>query len=41
MTTVTGEVKQYGGYITLSDMLILTAIDNNMVQADVYTGWNS
>lgn len=26
-------VKQFGGYVTLSDMLILTAIDNNMVQA--------
>ena len=26
-------VKQFGGYVTLSDMLILSAIDNNMVQA--------
>ena len=26
-------VKQYGGYVTLSDMLILAAIDNNVVQA--------
>ena len=26
-------VKQYGGYVTLSDMLILSAIDNNVVQA--------
>lgn len=26
-------VEQYGGYVTLSDQLILTAIDNNMVQA--------
>ena len=38
VTTVTGEVKQYGGYITLSDMLILTAIDNNMVQATKLLG---
>ena len=26
-------VAQYGGYVTLSDMLMLTAIDNNLVQA--------
>lgn len=26
-------VKQYGGYITLSDMLVLTALDPNIVQA--------
>ncbi len=26
-------VKQYGGYVTLSDLLMLTAIDNNLVQA--------
>ena len=31
--TITAEVDQYGGYVTLSDMLILTAIDNNLVQA--------
>ena len=31
--TITSEVKQYGGYVTLSDLLILTAIDNNLVQA--------
>lgn len=31
--TITSEVKQYGGYVTLSDMLLLTAIDNNLVQA--------
>ena len=30
--TITAEVKQYGGYVTLSDMLMLTAIDNNLVQ---------
>ena len=38
VTTVTSEVKQYGGYITLSDMLLLTAIDNNMVQATKLLG---
>lgn len=26
-------VKQYGGYVTLTDMLLLTAVDNNLVQA--------
>ena len=31
--TITAEIEQYGGYVTLSDMLILTAIDNNVVQA--------
>ena len=31
--TITSEVKQYGGYVTLSDMLMMTAIDNNLVQA--------
>lgn len=30
---ITAEVKQYGGYVTLSDLLMLTAIDNNLVQA--------
>ncbi len=38
VTTITSEVKQYGGYITLSDMLLLTAIDNNMVQATKLLG---
>ena len=33
MSVITGEVKQYGGYIELSDMLLLTAIDNNLLQA--------
>ena len=32
-TTITAEVAQYGDWIMLSDMLLLTAIDNNMVQA--------
>lgn len=33
MSVITAAVKQYGGFVELSDMLILTAIDNNMVQA--------
>lgn len=30
---LTATVSQYGGYVTLSDMIMLTAIDNNLVQA--------
>ena len=30
---VTASVSQYGGYVTISDLLMLTAIDNNLVQA--------
>lgn len=33
VTAVTATVDQYGGYITLSDVLILTAIDNNLMEA--------
>ncbi len=33
VTALTAEVKQYGGYVTLSDMLMLTAIDNNLLEA--------
>lgn len=33
MSTITATVAQYGGYVELSDMLLLTAIDNNLVQA--------
>lgn len=33
MSVITATVKQYGGYIELSDILLLTAIDNNLVQA--------
>lgn len=33
VTAVTATVAQYGGYITLSDVLMLTAIDNNLVEA--------
>jgi len=38
VSTVTAQVKQYGGYITISDMLKLTAIDNNMLQATKLLG---
>ena len=38
VTTVEATVEQYGGYVTLSDMLQLTAIDNNMVQATKLLG---
>ena len=33
MGVIRATVKQYGGYIELSDILELTAIDNNLVQA--------
>lgn len=33
MGVVKATVQQYGGYVELSDMLLLTAIDNNLVQA--------
>lgn len=38
MGTVSAEVKQYGGYIELSDILMLAAIDNNLVQATKVLG---
>lgn len=38
MGIVDATVKQYGGYIELSDMLLLTAIDNNLVQATALLG---
>lgn len=33
VTTVEATVAQYGAYVTVSDMLKMTAIDNNIVQA--------
>lgn len=33
MSVITSEIAQYGGYIEISDVLILTAIDNNIVEA--------
>ena len=38
MGVVTATVKQYGDYIELSDVLLLTAIDNNLVQATKLLG---
>ena len=38
MKTVSAEVKQYGGFVELSDILLLTAIDNNLVQATKLLG---
>ena len=38
VSTITASVAQYGGYVTLSDMLMLTAIDNNLVQATKLLG---
>ena len=33
MSVKTATVSQYGGYVELSDVLLLTAIDNNLLQA--------
>ncbi len=33
VSTVTAKIHQYGDFVPLSDMVILTAIDNNMVEA--------
>ena len=38
VSTITAEVRQYGWYITLSDLLELTAIDNSLVQATKLLG---
>jgi N4-gp56 family major capsid protein len=38
VTAVTAEVKQYGDYITQSDVLELTAIDNTIVEATKLLG---
>lgn len=33
MSVITSTVHQYGGYVALSDILLLTAIDNNLMEA--------
>ena len=33
ISTVTASIAQYGGYVELSDMVLMTAIDNNLVIA--------
>lgn len=38
VSTVESTIVQYGGYVALSDMLLLTAIDNNLVQATQLIG---
>jgi len=38
VSTITATVKQYGDYIELSDVLLLTAIDNNLVEASKLLG---
>lgn len=38
VTTVEATVSQYGGYVELSDVLLLTAIDNNLVMATELIG---
>lgn len=38
VSTITATVSQYGGYIELSDVLLLTAIDNNLVEATKLIG---
>ena len=38
MSVITAKVEQYGGYVELSDILLLTAIDNNLVQATKLLG---
>lgn len=38
MGVIHATVKQYGGYVELSDILLLTAIDNNLAQATKLLG---
>ena len=38
MTTLTAQVDQYGDFVEISDILDLTAIDNNLVQATKLLG---
>lgn len=38
MGVITATVAQFGGYVELSDMLLLTAIDNNLVEATELLG---
>jgi N4-gp56 family major capsid protein len=38
VTSIEAEVSQYGDYVTLSDILDLTAIDNNVVEATQLIG---
>ena len=38
MATVSATLAQYGGYIELSDLLLMTAVDNNLVMATKLLG---
>ena len=38
VSVLTATVSQYGGYVEISDMLDMTAIDNNIVQATMLLG---
>lgn len=38
VSTVNSEIKQYGGYVGLSDMLVLTSIDNNLLMSTKLLG---
>lgn len=38
VTTIEAEVKQYGGYVEVSDVLDLTAIDDNITEATMLLG---
>lgn len=38
MSTVNATLAQYGGYVELSDLLLMTAIDNNLVMATKLLG---
>lgn len=33
VSDIEASIEQYGGYVTLSDILLLTAVDNNLVEA--------
>lgn len=38
MSTVEATIAQYGGYVELTDMLLMTAVDNNLVMATKLLG---
>ena len=38
VSKITAEIAQYGDYVELSDVLLLTAIDNNLVEATKLCG---
>ena len=38
VSTITATVAQYGDYVELSDVLLLTAVDNNLVEATTLCG---